>query len=237
MFKAEEKLKMKPPFYDKGMTNGFRISFIEEGTHMKFLGLILILFQLVLVGCSKNKKMVNNQKGQVTKLSEEDLFSDKDLPPGSENRTFSEQQDIVEESHKQVEIDEGTSSGWTPGAGNTYVVQKNDTLMMISYKIYGDYRKWKTLKDKKGRSIASNNLLRNGMTLVYNPALIRDKVDPVGNPYLIKLGDTLGKISNGVYGSKKFWKSLWENNKLMILNPNLIFSGFTLYYLNKEDIK
>ena len=50
-----------------------------------------------------------------------------------------------------------------------------------------------------------------------------------GNPYLIKSGDTLGKISNTTYGTIKYWKNIWNNNKPLIKDPNKIFAGFTIY--------
>jgi len=52
-----------------------------------------------------------------------------------------------------------------------------------------------------------------------------------GEKYLIKVGDTLGLISNEVYGTKAKWKKLWENNRQLIKNPNRIFAGFNLYYV------
>jgi hypothetical protein len=47
---------------------------------------------------------------------------------------------------------------------------------------------------------------------------------------MIKNGETLGTISNSVYQTPKKWKAIWENNKPLIRNPNVIFAGFTLYY-------
>ena len=62
-----------------------------------------------------------------------------------------------------------------------------------------------------------------------------------GESYLIKRGDTLGVISNDVYGTTRKWKKLWENNRQLIKDPNKIYAGFYLYYqpegkLTHEDI-
>jgi len=47
----------------------------------------------------------------------------------------------------------------------------------------------------------------------------------------------LGVISTKVYdGEKKYWKKLWENNKPMIRDPNLIFAGFTIFYQPLEQL-
>jgi len=51
-----------------------------------------------------------------------------------------------------------------------------------------------------------------------------------GLPYLIRRNDTLGKISNKVYGVPKHWPRIWKNNPELIQDPNKIYAGFTLYY-------
>ena len=53
---------------------------------------------------------------------------------------------------------------------------------------------------------------------------------PSGEPYVIQRGDTLGTISQVKYGTKSKWRRIYENNKPLIKDPNLIFAGFTLYY-------
>ena len=73
------------------------------------------------------------------------------------------------------------------------------------------------------------------MKIKYNVPTQEFVWNPTGNPYLIVEGDTLGKISDKVYGSIKKWKSIWDNNKALIINPNVIFSGFTIYYLPEND--
>ena len=50
------------------------------------------------------------------------------------------------------------------------------------------------------------------------------------------MGETLGTISNKHYGVTKRWKDLYENNRPMIKDPNLIFAGFTLYYVPDRDL-
>ena len=47
----------------------------------------------------------------------------------------------------------------------------------------------------------------------------------------LRTGDTLGKISNNVYGTFSKWQSIWNNNRPLIKDPNKIYAGFTLYYL------
>jgi nucleoid-associated protein YgaU len=113
-----------------------------------------------------------------------------------------------------------------------YKVQKGETLMQIAFKLYGDIGKWKDLKSLNNGKFAKNSALRANMTLKYHAPETPFVWNPEGTPYLIKNGDTLGTISASVYNSKKKWKTIWENNKPLIKNPNVIYAGFTLFYKN-----
>ena len=108
-----------------------------------------------------------------------------------------------------------------------YQVKKGETLMQIAFKIYGDISMWKDIK--KHNPNVNTNSLHAGMKLKYAAPLTPFAWNPVGTPYLIKNGDTLGTISNEFYHTPAKWKTLWENNKPMIKNPNRIYSGFTIY--------
>jgi nucleoid-associated protein YgaU len=112
------------------------------------------------------------------------------------------------------------------GPMETYRVQKGDTMMMIAFKIYGDYRKWKDINEwnKDVKKIGE------GVELKYMVPDQRFGWQPSGLPYLIKTADTLGTISKEKYGTRRKWKSIYENNRPLIRNPNLIFAGFTIYY-------
>lgn len=116
-----------------------------------------------------------------------------------------------------------------------YVVQKNETLMMISFKLYGDYSKWRSLA-KMNKKHIKNGIVMAGKTIRYNKPSVEFNWQPQGNPYLIKNGDTLGKISNDVYGTQKKWKAIWENNRPLIKDPNQIFAGFTIFYQDQGSV-
>lgn len=107
-----------------------------------------------------------------------------------------------------------------------YVVQKGDTLMMVAFKIYGDYGKWKNLKEWNPGKMK----IKEGMLIQYKVPERAFGWKSEGNPYLIKTGDTLGTISMDVYQTSRRWKQLYEHNKPLIKDPNLIFAGFTIYY-------
>ena len=57
---------------------------------------------------------------------------------------------------------------------------------------------------------------------------------PDGNPFLIKRGHSLSKISDIVYENWERWPEIRNNNSDLIKNPNKIYAGFTLYYIPDE---
>lgn len=120
------------------------------------------------------------------------------------------------------------------GAEEKYHVQKGDTLMMVAFKIYGDYRKWKELKTwNKDRLVTK---MGPGTVLKY---YVPDQAfgwRPSGLPYMVKTGDNLGGISMEKYGTSKKWRNIYENNRPLIRDPNLIFAGFTIYYVPVRDV-
>ncbi len=111
-----------------------------------------------------------------------------------------------------------------------YKVKKDETLMLIAFKIYGDYSKWKELRDLNRKKLINGLLVKNGAEIEYMSDGTEFVWQPKGNPHLIKSGDTLSLISKAYYGTLKKWKDLWENNKPMVKDPNKIYAGFTLYY-------
>lgn len=114
------------------------------------------------------------------------------------------------------------------GEMGSYKVLAGETYMMIAFKIYGDYGKWKEIKNLNPNI---SGTLREGIELKYMAPSTPFAWNPQGDPYLIKNGDTLGTISTSVYGLKKRWKEIYDNNRPLIKDPNLIFAGFTLYYI------
>lgn len=120
----------------------------------------------------------------------------------------------------------------TNGAIEHYKFQKGDTLMMVAFKIYGDYRKWKDIKkwNKDKREIVA------GTELKYYVPDQKFGWRPDGLPYLVKTGDTLQIISMEKYNTTRKWMSLYKHNRPLIRNANLIFAGFTIYYQPTRDL-
>ncbi len=111
-----------------------------------------------------------------------------------------------------------------------YVVQKGETLMLIAYKEYGDIDRWVELK-KINPQITKVANIKEGQIINLIPSDTTFTPNTNGAPYLIIPKDTLYLISYKKYGTTKNWKSIYENNRQMIKNPNMIYAGFTLYIL------
>jgi nucleoid-associated protein YgaU len=115
-----------------------------------------------------------------------------------------------------------------------YHVQAGDTLMLIAHKIYGDYRKWKELRDIN--KVKGQGQLSRNMPIKYVMPSTNLDWKPEGLAHLVKGGETLGTISKDKYGTVKKWKFIYDNNRPLIRDPNLIFAGFTIYYKPARDL-
>ena len=118
----------------------------------------------------------------------------------------------------------------TSGGSNVhYKVKRGDTLMKIAFEQYGDLYRWKEIYEANRSRIKDPSNVPPGTKLSLNGAGMVT-IERNGEQYLIKHGDTLGVISNDVYGTTHKWKKLWENNRQLIKDPNKIYAGFYLYY-------
>ena len=152
--------------------------------------------------------------------------------PEEKVEAFLAQKDIQEAPAKIRIEEEVMPSIDTYGPMETYRVQKGDTMMMIAFKIYGDYRKWRDIKSWN----KNVKKLGEGVELKYYVPDQKFGWKPNGLPYLVKTGDTLQIVSLDKYGTTRKWKSIYDNNLPLIRNPNLIFAGFTIYYQPARDL-
>ncbi len=123
----------------------------------------------------------------------------------------------------------GAGKGSGNGKDQKYVVKTGDTLMKISFEKYGNVYRWREILNANKGKIANFNSLPIGATLVIK-GVEYVVIERNGQPYLIRRGDTLVKISRGLYNTPVHWKDLWMNNRQLIRDPNKIYAGFTLYY-------
>lgn len=201
----------------------------------------LILFMLIaLVGCSNGSKRDSGVAGEsadtaqptdadfIVDAEDDSLIADEVTPI----EEIAEVSEPVSESPSE-EIASIPSSPEISDVGSIaeYQVKKGDTLMLVAFNLFGDYRKWrelKTLNNLEGQEVKA------GMVLKYYRPATEFTWRPDGLPHLIKNGDTLGTISNEKYGTVKKWRKIYDNNQPLIRDPNLIFSGFTIYYVPEE---
>lgn len=139
---------------------------------------------------------------------------------------------LVEEALPEIQAEVQPATYSEAGQIKSYKVQRGETLMQIAFKLYGDISKWKDIKNMNADKLTNNSSLKANTELKYRAPDAPFVWNPSGTPYMIKTGETLGTISNSVYATPKKWKTIWENNKPLIKNPNVIYAGFTLYYTN-----
>lgn len=117
----------------------------------------------------------------------------------------------------------------------SYTVQEGETLMRIAFEVYGDLYKWRSIYEMNRDKVSNPSAIPAGTVLQLEKPSESVRVSRNGEKYLIKHGDTLGTISEDVYGTKQKWKKLWKNNRELIKDPNRIFAGFHLYYTMSPD--
>lgn len=124
---------------------------------------------------------------------------------------------------------------------SSYTVRAGDTLMRIAFETCGDLYKWKEIYEANRDQIKDPNLIVPGAVLKVPHPNSSTAVAHNGEKHLIKSGETLGTISNEVYGTPHKWKKIFENNRDLIKDPNLIFAGFFVYYTvspsDQEEMK
>jgi nucleoid-associated protein YgaU len=155
---------------------------------------------------------------------EEDEIADEGMEeaPAQAMDQVNEMEEVAESAPAPVQVNTSGEEGW-------HTVSRSETLMIIAFKIYGDYDRWRDLARWNAGKLGTNHSLSVGMKLKFEAPAQKFVWSPDGNPYLIKVGDTLGTISNDTYGTNAYWKNIWQNNKPLIKNPNRIFAGFTIY--------
>jgi nucleoid-associated protein YgaU len=122
--------------------------------------------------------------------------------------------DAVESLVKQAE-EKGK-----PAVPDTYSVVMGDYLWKIAgmKEMYGDPYAWM-------RIYTSNKDLIKNPDLIYPAQTFRIPRDVGPNEYLVARGDFLAKIAglSNVYGSTFKWQKLYEANKDIVEDPNLIY--------------
>ena len=214
------------------------------GVIMKYF-LLTVLMMTLLSSCSGKKKNqdepVEGTDIDLSDANQSDDLGSKDDPllaegeenPLSDSPNLNAENDLANAASpaptEDVAIATDTAAMSGTGGSKTYAVKKHETLMIIAFKLFGDYEKWRDLARWNSDVLRGQSNISEGMTLKYEQSGQEFVWNPEGNPYLIKRGVTLGVISNNVYGVQKYWKNIWDNNKPLIKSPHVIFAGFTIY--------
>lgn len=204
------------------------------------LKLLLMISLLNIVACSNSKKSDKSPEGDevsevqedadfIVDEGEDELMAESSSSP--EEESINKVEEVKSEAAVTPEIVESSepSKIQVTSEVSEYTVQSGDTLMLIAFKLYGDYRKWKDI-ESLNPGVQSESLV-SGSTLKYQTPSQKFEWNPEGLPHLIQKEETLGTISNDKYGTENRWKDIYDNNRPMIHDPNLIFAGFTLYYI------
>ena len=108
-----------------------------------------------------------------------------------------------------------------------YSVQSGDTLLKISFKVFRSYERWKELL-QYNPEIQNPNSIEIGQQINYPSEYQQRVLANVRGEYWIKAGQTLGSISQELYGTPEHWRAIANLNPEKIRNPNKIYAGTTI---------
>jgi nucleoid-associated protein YgaU len=139
----------------------------------------------------------------------------------SESPSFS----LVEENGEMV----------PEGLPITHTVAQGEDLWKISEQYYQNGYNWVDIAQEN--KLANANLIETGQELMI-PRVAAKVVDQAEadetapmvetSEYLVQKGDNLWKISVKAYNDGYQWTKVWEANKELIANPNVIEAGMLL---------
>lgn len=211
---------------------------LKDGFSMKIWSKLLFFTLLTtFVSCSSKKSVEENE---VESQSEDSVALDDQNEYENED-SINEQNytdDTIEE--QEDEIAANTEEAESPQESNQYIdsnfetmnytVKQNDTLMLIAFELYGDYSKWREIRDQNP-NLENYRNLTEGQNLTVRKPDSQFNWKPEGSPYLIKRNETLQTISDNIYNTTRKWMHLYKHNKPLIKDPDRIYAGFTIYYL------
>ncbi len=120
-----------------------------------------------------------------------------------------------------------------------YVVQPGDSFMLLAEVYYGSQshagflmRANPHVKDPKrlrvGTEIRIPELPKSASPRARTSAGLKVDATPSGRTYVVKAGDSLTGIAETQLGATSRWKELYELNKEVIKNPDVLRSGIVL---------
>ena len=115
-----------------------------------------------------------------------------------------------------------------------HTVMTGEDLWHISQKYYESGYNWVDIA--KENQLVNANVITAGQELLIprtavkavTKAAVASAESISASEYLVQKGDSLWKISVRAYGDGYAWTKIWEANKALIANPNLIEAGTLL---------
>lgn len=113
-----------------------------------------------------------------------------------------------------------------------YTVQPGDTLSKIAGRLYGNAGKYPVIFEANREVIKDPNL-------IYPGQILRIVKQPTGQipseTYTVKPGDTLSKIAKQFYGDARKYSIIFEANRDILDDPNVIKPGQKLQIPKTDD--
>lgn len=163
-----------------------------------------------------------------------------------------EQEALAETQKDQAEIErvsapveaeqpeETANVATNSGNNGRYIIQKGDTLGVISTRIYGTAKRWSEL--------AAQNNIQDPTKIFPGDELSFELIGQAAERFaeqlesitkkvvVVEAGDTLGSIAKQVLGANASWKQIYAYNKDQIQDPNVIQIGMRLNYVASEEM-
>ncbi|MCO4795599.1 MAG: LysM peptidoglycan-binding domain-containing protein [Bacteriovoracaceae bacterium] len=172
----------------------------------------------------KTEDVANTEPVEIEPVGIEEVQIAQEEPAKTDSTT-----PFYEDEQHQIDMPISEAQGYS-----IYTAKGHETLMLIAFYVYTDYRAWKKIKEANKDTLADFNSIPAG-TEIKLPHPLKVWNAPKGRPYLIKKADTLSLISKKVYGKYKYWPAIYENNRDQIEKPELIFEGFTIFYPSQPE--
>jgi len=125
----------------------------------------------------------------------------------------------------ELETETGEEAESVLSGSGEYQVKKGDSLWFIAEKKYGTPYVWQKISE-------FNNLKTTNLEIGQKLRLpdLGVKAGDLAKvtEYVVKEGDSLSKIALRAYGDMFAWNKIWQANRDLISNPNLIEVGMSL---------
>jgi predicted chitinase len=119
------------------------------------------------------------------------------------------------------------------GGGRSYTVRSGDSLSAIAARELGNAGRWREIYDANRDKISNPNVIYPGQVLTLPggdsaPAPAPAPAPSAPSSYTVNSGDTLFKIARATLGDGDRWREIYDANRDVLSNPNIIYPGQSL---------